>query len=655
MEDEGAASVEGDDDPAVVNTETEIYRDLTYTGNPMLVEYEPTCAVCFCNQAAIRKPLLRCGACRVVWYCGPQHQRQDWKAKHKSCCGTLVATGSELSTPDVVEAQLAKAASLQQKLEEAAAEDVFTQQSLLRELAHLYEYRLDTEDSKTLATGFRQRLWESWQAAEEDAFSLSCSICLEDLSQEEEGLFILPGCHHVFHKCCIEPWLATNGGCPCCRKKQPPQFGEGSSFYLRFSDGGGCYSVMGVLGSGMDATVVNMTCRVAQGVRNSLVIPIMTMAAHFGSRSIPETSEERLYFLNEFFTGSDRKYCDSLSASAAELPAKQGVFVEIPGRLAKSMVLHSLHQAQLNGCHDNIQDADTKQGFQIYLGLDFPMPQATSPTEAYQLFLRSEECKEGSAELLASPFWDAICYILLRFRGDISGDYHFKEDLQTLFTHFVTKNGADPPPALQKHAARLQWVQKVMSSAEGSYIVRRVAATARQASMFYHYKGLPQMSIVFNAITQEVGEMGVYSKFIESCILRSPLPDDPNLQSRIGAPDTGSGQPNMMWGGLMWHNWKRVKNHIRLMLSVEPPPAMIRALNEGRNIGVAPWQGSLSRALFEHEQPPHCWEDPMLYKDFLREYREWAETAGLGHDGIERLRRHEGEGLLRPWEVDALP
>jgi len=155
MEDEGAASVEGDDDPAVVNTETEIYRDLTYTGNPMLVEYEPTCAVCFCNQAAIRKPLLRCGACRVVWYCGPQHQRQDWKAKHKSCCGTLVATGSELSTPDVVEAQLAKAASLQQKLEEAAAEDVFTQQSLLRELAHLYEYRLDTEDSKTLATGFR--------------------------------------------------------------------------------------------------------------------------------------------------------------------------------------------------------------------------------------------------------------------------------------------------------------------------------------------------------------------------------------------------------------------------------------------------------------------------------------------------------------------
>eukprot|EP00455_Lapot_gusevi_P012065 TRINITY_DN15659_c0_g1_i1.p1 TRINITY_DN15659_c0_g1~~TRINITY_DN15659_c0_g1_i1.p1 ORF type:complete len:261 (-),score=45.00 TRINITY_DN15659_c0_g1_i1:60-842(-) len=43
----------------------------------------------------------------------------------------------------------------------------------------------------------------------------SCSICVSDYQPNEE-LRVLP-CRHLFHKDCVDPWLATQSTCPYCR------------------------------------------------------------------------------------------------------------------------------------------------------------------------------------------------------------------------------------------------------------------------------------------------------------------------------------------------------------------------------------------------------------------------------------------------------
>ncbi|XP_038897454.1 NEP1-interacting protein-like 2 [Benincasa hispida] len=48
-------------------------------------------------------------------------------------------------------------------------------------------------------------------------YSISCSICLEELEDGEFGR-ILPNCDHFFHVGCIDQWLHLHGSCPICRK-----------------------------------------------------------------------------------------------------------------------------------------------------------------------------------------------------------------------------------------------------------------------------------------------------------------------------------------------------------------------------------------------------------------------------------------------------
>ncbi|KAG6533036.1 RING-H2 finger protein ATL38-like [Zingiber officinale] len=48
------------------------------------------------------------------------------------------------------------------------------------------------------------------------AGALECAVCLSEF-QEEEMLRLLPGCCHVFHPDCIDPWLVDHVTCPICR------------------------------------------------------------------------------------------------------------------------------------------------------------------------------------------------------------------------------------------------------------------------------------------------------------------------------------------------------------------------------------------------------------------------------------------------------
>ena len=44
----------------------------------------------------------------------------------------------------------------------------------------------------------------------------SCAICLSEYEEGEE-LRVLP-CKHVFHRECIDEWLANDERCPTCKR-----------------------------------------------------------------------------------------------------------------------------------------------------------------------------------------------------------------------------------------------------------------------------------------------------------------------------------------------------------------------------------------------------------------------------------------------------
>jgi hypothetical protein len=52
-----------------------------------------------------------------------------------------------------------------------------------------------------------------------------CSICLENMDEEEGNLFTISACSHVYHKHCIEQWKQQSNKCPCCRGPLPDILG----------------------------------------------------------------------------------------------------------------------------------------------------------------------------------------------------------------------------------------------------------------------------------------------------------------------------------------------------------------------------------------------------------------------------------------------
>jgi len=48
-----------------------------------------------------------------------------------------------------------------------------------------------------------------------------CSICLDSIAEDNNGIYTVPECSHKFHNTCIIEWLRTgSGSCPVCRGTQ---------------------------------------------------------------------------------------------------------------------------------------------------------------------------------------------------------------------------------------------------------------------------------------------------------------------------------------------------------------------------------------------------------------------------------------------------
>ncbi|XP_059654590.1 probable E3 ubiquitin-protein ligase RHY1A [Cornus florida] len=59
----------------------------------------------------------------------------------------------------------------------------------------------------------------SIDALEKTTFYRSCTICLEEFS-DEQSIIRMP-CSHIYHGECITKWLKMNHSCPLCRFKMP--------------------------------------------------------------------------------------------------------------------------------------------------------------------------------------------------------------------------------------------------------------------------------------------------------------------------------------------------------------------------------------------------------------------------------------------------
>ena len=44
----------------------------------------------------------------------------------------------------------------------------------------------------------------------------TCVICLDEF-EDDESVTVLPQCHHIYHRECINKWLNVNQICPICR------------------------------------------------------------------------------------------------------------------------------------------------------------------------------------------------------------------------------------------------------------------------------------------------------------------------------------------------------------------------------------------------------------------------------------------------------
>jgi hypothetical protein len=73
-------------------------------------------------------------------------------------------------------------------------------------------------DEATLHS-FPKLLYSQYNLKKSSSASVAscCSICLADY-KETDMLQFLPGCGHLFHLKCVNPWLRLRPSCPLCRK-----------------------------------------------------------------------------------------------------------------------------------------------------------------------------------------------------------------------------------------------------------------------------------------------------------------------------------------------------------------------------------------------------------------------------------------------------
>ncbi|XP_010247791.1 PREDICTED: RING-H2 finger protein ATL70-like [Nelumbo nucifera] len=75
-------------------------------------------------------------------------------------------------------------------------------------------------DEATLLS-YPKLLYSQAKLRNKDTTASCCSICLADY-KNTDVLRLLPGCSHLFHLKCVDPWLRLHPTCPVCRTSPIP-------------------------------------------------------------------------------------------------------------------------------------------------------------------------------------------------------------------------------------------------------------------------------------------------------------------------------------------------------------------------------------------------------------------------------------------------
>eukprot|EP00933_Yihiella_yeosuensis_P051814 TRINITY_DN49788_c0_g1_i1.p1 TRINITY_DN49788_c0_g1~~TRINITY_DN49788_c0_g1_i1.p1 ORF type:complete len:169 (+),score=39.96 TRINITY_DN49788_c0_g1_i1:672-1178(+) len=68
---------------------------------------------------------------------------------------------------------------------------------------------------QSIVEAIRDQLPVNIWSAEDAATSQECALCLEEYKLGDPVTRLC--CLHMFHKACLDPWLAKNATCPCCK------------------------------------------------------------------------------------------------------------------------------------------------------------------------------------------------------------------------------------------------------------------------------------------------------------------------------------------------------------------------------------------------------------------------------------------------------
>lgn len=104
----------------------------------------------------------------------------------------------------------------------ASIMDLFDRMSLLAR-ANLILTQPSFEDVKIVLSPedihrLKTQTYRTWESKHPSIAKEPCSVCLEEF-EPDVIVKVLP-CDHIFHTCCIDPWLENESHhCPLCRKE----------------------------------------------------------------------------------------------------------------------------------------------------------------------------------------------------------------------------------------------------------------------------------------------------------------------------------------------------------------------------------------------------------------------------------------------------
>jgi tetratricopeptide (TPR) repeat protein len=380
-----------------------------------------TCFICTATASVV------CGECSFVSYCCVEHQHADSR-RHQQMCGVLQRrSGGGVQ----LKKSMLESPSLQQTIQALESllahpqdleDEVYTLDALAS-LSNLLEEAGRPQD----AQASRGKLWVLWEKHGR-TLPEECSVCLDDITRETQGLHISK-CGHVFHGACIQKWLQRGEGCPECRQTEPQPkplpFHDSSvdsvtslvSCYLSRCDATGYFLVCCVIDDEEvnKTTIIILAGRVGQGIRKNASTQMLDRKTLYEAKA--NAGWNSMQDVIEHLVGSatPRVALDSIGTPAVERRKFARVDMATAHQVLRAELLSS--DAEMS----NEAGSALQEFFRRSIA-EIPSP----PVDKYQAFLSTDGIRNECQSLLSDGHvLSEVLHFVISYRGEYNVYFHF--------------------------------------------------------------------------------------------------------------------------------------------------------------------------------------------------------------------------------------